>query len=117
MSSPAQTWSAEAEREVLEGLRPQYERQGFTFTIAPDRASLPEFLGSYVPDAIAQKGAQHIAIEVKRTQSPPTQAKIRDIRRLFEGHPEWQFQVVYAGSGPLQSVTVPRLRPKLFALA
>lgn len=111
MSSPAQNWSAEAERDVLESLRPQYEQQGFTFKIAPDRASLPEFLGNYVPDAIAQKGDRNIAIEVKRVQSRPTQAKIQEIRRLFDGHPDWQFTVVYAGPGPLESVTVPSASP------
>jgi uncharacterized protein YutE (UPF0331/DUF86 family) len=111
VSSPAQAWSQEAEGQFLNGLRSRYEAQGFSFTIAPDPADLPAFLGSYKPDALARKPGLNIAIEVKRHPSPATQKRLQDIRRLFEGHPDWQFSVVFMGYEPLQSVTIPPAPP------
>jgi uncharacterized protein YutE (UPF0331/DUF86 family) len=111
VSSPAQAWSQDAEAQFLEGLRSRYEAEGFRFTIAPDRAGLPAFLGSYKPDALAQKPGLNIAIEVKRHPTPSTQKRLQDIRRLFEGHADWQLNVVFMGSEPLQSVTIPPAQP------
>jgi uncharacterized protein YutE (UPF0331/DUF86 family) len=112
MSSPAQTSSHGAEGEFLEGLRSRYEAEGFTFTIESDRSTLPPFLGSYMPDALAQKPGVNIAIEVRRHQSQTTQVYLQDIRRLFAGHPEWQLNVFYVGSGPLRSVKIPTASPE-----
>jgi uncharacterized protein YutE (UPF0331/DUF86 family) len=106
MGLPAQTSSNEV-RTLLEGLRSRYEAEGFTFTIEPVRSMLPPFLGAYAPDALAQKPGLNIAIEVKARQSQATQEDLREIRRLFDGHPDWQFNVFFMGFEPLQSVTVP----------
>jgi len=32
---------------------------------------------------------------------------LKDIRRLFDGRPDWQFQVVFMGADPLQPATIP----------
>jgi hypothetical protein len=101
----------EGEAEFLEGLRSSYEAEGFTFTIGPDQSMLPPFLGTYVPVALAQKPGLNIAIEMKRRQSQATQARLQDIRRLFDGHPDWRFSVFFAGGDPLQSVTIPAASP------
>jgi uncharacterized protein YutE (UPF0331/DUF86 family) len=112
VSSTAQAWSQEAEGQFLETLRPRYEAEGFTFTIGPARTELPSFLGSYVPDALARKPGLNVAIEVKRYQSPATQQTLREIRRLFEGHADWRFNVVFAGAESLQSVTISPAQPE-----
>lgn len=111
MGSPAQVSPASSETEFLESLRSRYEDQGFSFVVAPAPATLPEFFGSYVPDAIAQKQGHNVAIEVKRHQSLPTQNGIREIRRLFEGHSDWQLHVVYKGAGSSPPVTIPVASP------
>lgn len=111
MSWAAQALSHEAEIEFLQGLRSRYEAEGFSFIIAPDRSMLPEFLGTYVPDALARKPNLNIAIEVKQRQTQATQARLQEIRRLFEGHPDWQFSVVFMGSRPLQSIIIPAASP------
>lgn len=110
MSLAAQT-SQEAEVRFLERLRSQYEADGFTFTVSPERSDLPDFLGSYVPDAIARKGDISIAIEVKRYQTPATQTSLRKIRRLFEGHDDWRFNVVFAGGEDLLPEVIPSMPP------
>ena len=112
MTSYAQSWQAETEREFIESLRARYEEEGFTFTAHPDAAKLPDFLGSYIPDALAQKAGRNVVIEVKRRQTPSTERALRDIRRLFEGHSDWQLHVVFMGADPLQLVTIPPAGPE-----
>lgn len=111
MSSPAQSWPGDAEKQFLENLRLPYEDQGFTFTIAPDSRELPDFFGSYTPDALAQKPGLNIAIEVKRRRMSATQLSLQKISQLLEGHPDWQLDVVSMGTDPLQPATIPPALP------
>src|SRR5436309_12144213 len=112
MNSPAQAWSKDAEVKFLESLRTRYEDQGFAFSAAPKRNDLPDFLGSYIPDAVARKPGLNIAIEVKRQQTSASQYSLQKIRRLFEGHPDWQFDVVFVGIDSEQPVTIPPAAPE-----
>jgi hypothetical protein len=111
MSAPAQTVWHGGETAFLQTLRRRYEAEGFTFTVSPDQAMLPAFLGSYQPDAVAWKPGMNIAIEVKRHQSAETQRRLQDIRRLFDGHPDWQFSVVFTGSGDFEGAPIPVAPP------
>lgn len=86
---------AEFERHFLDKLQAQYIEQGFTFIAHPGREQIPEFLGSYRPDAIARKPGTNIAIEVKQYANPAAERSLKEIRRLFEGHPDWQFVISY----------------------
>lgn len=112
MTSYAQSWQAETERDFIEALRARYEQEGFAFTAPPDVAELPDFLGSYMPDALAQKPGRNVVIEVKRRQTPTTDRALRNIRRLLEGHSDWQLHVVFIGDDPLQLVTIPPAGPE-----
>jgi uncharacterized protein YutE (UPF0331/DUF86 family) len=102
--------------EFLEGLRSRYEAEGFSFTVHPDRSVLPDFMIGYTPDAVAWKPGQNVAIELKRNQSPSMQRALQDIRRLFDGHPDWQFHVVYMSTGPLQSISIPSASPEVIRM-
>ncbi len=97
----------EFERQSLEKLRKQYIAQGFNFIEHPGPDQLPEFLGAYSPDAIALKSGTNIAIEVKQRPNPASEQSLKEIRRLFEGHPDWQFVISYGGSDPLTAITIP----------
>lgn len=107
MTSPARSWPEEAEREFLAGLRARFVDQGFTFVVDPPADELPAFLGSYRPDAIAQKPGSNIAIEVKRRPSVAAERPLTEIRRLFEGQSDWQLVVTDMGSDPLRTLTIP----------
>ena len=72
---------------------------------------LPGFMGSYTPDALAQKPGQNIAIEIKSRQSLATEARLQEIRRLFEKRPDWQFSVFVRGSDSSPTTTIPRPSP------
>jgi uncharacterized protein YutE (UPF0331/DUF86 family) len=111
MTSSAQSWQHDLEVQFLERLRARYAEQGFSFIIHPTPAQLPDFFGTYRPDAIAQKPGINIAIEVKRRPTPEVQRSLQEIRRLFDRHPEWQFTVSYMGSDPLLSLAIPVASP------
>ncbi|MEO5372877.1 MAG: DUF86 domain-containing protein [Alphaproteobacteria bacterium] len=112
MAPHFQSRQQEAETEFIEGLRARYEDEGFTFTAHPEAAQLPDFLGSYAPDALAQKPGHNIVIEVKNRQSLSTERTLGRIRQLFKGRPDWQFHVVFMGANdPLQSMTIPTSAP------
>ena len=113
MSAAAEASPQGAEGRFLESLRARYEDQGFTFTVAPDSRELPDFLGSYTPDALARKPGLNIAIEVKRDQTLATQRSLQNIRRLFEGHPDWQFNVAFIGTDPLERIKIPPSTPAM----
>ncbi len=99
------------EAQFLEGLRARYQDQGFTFQIAPEADDLPDFLGSYVPDAIAKKPGLTVAIEMKNHNTSTAQDSLQRIRKLFDGHPDWRFDVVFMGESPTQRLTIPPASP------
>ncbi len=113
MTSAAQVWNKDAKDEFLEGLRARYEEEGFSVTIRPGPEQLPDFFGSYCPDALARKPGLNVAIEVKTRPTSATQRSLVEIRKLFEGHPDWQFNVAFMGSDPMQSVTIPAAAPSI----
>ena len=96
----------EFEQLSLEQLRARYTEQGFTFIVHPGREQIPAFLGSYRPDAIALKPGINIAIEVKQRSNVLAEKSLKDIRRLFKGHPDWQFVISYGGSDPLTAMAI-----------
>jgi uncharacterized protein YutE (UPF0331/DUF86 family) len=53
------------------------------------------------------KQDDRIAIEVKLRQTERASQQLADLRKLFDGHPEWSFKVFYSGA-PGSSVTLNR---------
>ena len=86
-----------AEIAFLESLRADYESRGYKFIIHPAPSDLPEFFATYAPDAIATRSDKNVAIELKSRANSAAQQSLQEIRQLFEGRPNWQFRVVYAG--------------------
>ncbi|PXW65260.1 hypothetical protein [Methylobacterium sp. B4] len=101
----------DAERQFIDTLRRRFEEEGFAFTAEPDPKQLPSFLGSYVPDALAQKAGSNIVIEVKQQPSLTSQRALSDIKRRFDGQPDWQFRVFYRGSDPHSADTIAPVAP------
>lgn len=99
--------SQSAERQFLESLRPQYEDKGYEFVVGPSSSDLPEFFGTYQPDAIAVRTAHKVAIEVKSRSVPANEVSIQRIRRLFQGHPDWHLTIAYIGGEPVHVDSLP----------
>lgn len=106
MTSPAQYQSADSEIQLLAALKAQYLAEGFKVEIQPRPGHLPAFLGTYVPDAIATKPGVNVAIEVRQRRTPATDMRLKEIQQLFEGHPDWQFVVAYAGDDPNKTLAI-----------
>lgn len=114
----AQHQASQEELDLLASLSKQYEAKGFSFETEPDLRSLPDFLGSYVPDAIARKVGKNVAIEVRKSRSRASEFSLQQIRSRFDGHPDWTFAVAYAAEDPLKTLTikptaVPAIRSQL----
>ncbi|SFP96654.1 hypothetical protein [Sphingomonas rubra] len=104
--SAARHEESQAELDLIGSLRQQYEAKGFSFEVAPNRQDVPEFLGSYVPDAIARRGDEYVAIEVKKSRSRASELTLQQIRSRFEGQPNWKFAVAYVAEDPLKTLTI-----------
>jgi uncharacterized protein YutE (UPF0331/DUF86 family) len=98
--------ASQAELDLLATMRKHYEAKGFSFEIEPGPQGLPDFLGSYVPDAIARKSGENVAIEIRESRSRTSQLSLQQIRSRFEGHPDWTFAVAYAAEDPLKTLTI-----------
>jgi len=107
MISRIESVTTGAEERVMQALRARYEGDGFAFTEHPGAATLPDFFGGYVPDAVAVKGDDKIAIEVKPRRGAATEPALAAIDRLFEGRPDWRLHVVFTNPNPLQTLAIP----------
>lgn len=101
------SWRREAELRFLESLRGRFEREGFTYTVEPDVRCLPDFLGSYRPDALAQRPGMNVAIEVLAAPGTEARRRLMDIGNLFRGRSDWRFEVANVGGGPLDHLAIP----------
>lgn len=85
----------ERERLVIEQLIPALELDGYTVYLQPSRYQLPSFMEGYVPDAIAVGPQKKLAIEVVFDE-PSAKGKLDRLRGIFDGHGDWELQVLYA---------------------
>lgn len=96
------------EAEVLQREVRQLEAEGYDVFMQPRPPQTPEFLGSFVPDAIAIGKGKNIIIEVKRsgTLADDALGKIAD---EVKKHADWELRLILvsptssAGKVPLQS--------------
>lgn len=93
-----------AERQAFENVIRDLTNRGYQVVQEPSPEVLPEFLGNFRPDLVAFKeGGPNLVVEVKRRGFPGAN-RLSDVRRRFEGHPDWQFSVVWVD--PLESRTI-----------
>jgi hypothetical protein len=91
MMSEGQLW----ESNVLRNLQAASEARGLTFYVNPPREVIPDFLGSYQPDAIAVGPEGGIIIEVKRGRSSEYETQVAAIAQRIANQKGWEFRVVY----------------------
>jgi uncharacterized protein YutE (UPF0331/DUF86 family) len=92
---------------ILDRLRADYEERGFSFVVAPGAESLPDFLGSYRPDAIAQKEGENVIIEIIRQQHSPGEQPLADLREGLANHKDWKLNIIYARERPEDLIVIP----------
>lgn len=82
------------EANALERLIPDLKADGYDVVREPGKDQLPVFLKNYRPDLIAYRGNEKIAFEFKRN-SEREKYSLEAISKLFEGHKDWEFRVVW----------------------
>lgn len=82
------------EQVALEAELDRLKAEGYTVHKEPSDALIPEFMKGFRPSALALSPSRKIAIDVITDSGI---AKIRSglSRRLFEGHRDWEFRVLY----------------------
>lgn len=95
------------ERTATEYVAKNLLEQGYEVVREPTPEVVPEFLGKYRPDLIAFKaGSPSLVIEIKRRKAYAN-IKLADIRRLFKGHDDWEFRVVWVDLVSPEVISLP----------
>ena len=90
----------QAEKAVLDAHEPAWRAQGYTVLRRPSGSSLPSFLHSYEPDALLLGRTPTVVVEVVRKGQPHVESRIRRLKELLSGHPDWRLEILYAGEEP-----------------
>lgn len=72
-----------------------YQRQGYQVYAEPGEAAarIPFDLNGYRPDLLAEKGEEHLLIEVRSDQVPLPIERFQDLTLRVRQHPGWRFVV------------------------
>jgi uncharacterized protein YutE (UPF0331/DUF86 family) len=95
------------EREALDELERRLGGKGYVLQREPRGASLPDFLATFEPDAIATGREPKLLIEVitQRGSSDDKTAKVKQLREVLDGNPDWKLEILYAvPSAPLPAM-------------
>ena len=82
------------EKQRTHALAEEYRSKGYQVIEEPSQEQLPDFLSNYRPDLLVQKGNEGIVVEVKSRASLAKNPKIRDLARLLQTKPRWNFELV-----------------------
>ena len=82
------------EKQRTHDLAEEYRSKGYQVIEEPSHEQLPDFLSGYRPDLLVQKGNEGIVVEVKSRASLAKDPKIRDLARLLQTKPSWNFELL-----------------------
>ena len=102
--------AAEQQWDTLERLREDFEAKGYQFFVEPGRDQRPEFLGDYLPDALAFGQNDKVIIEVKPHGSRGVKIPLAQLAQKVPPGSGWRYLLVYAGQDPSEVIDLPRPR-------
>jgi hypothetical protein len=73
--------------------------RGYEVIEEPSPEQLPDFLAGYHPDLLIRRGDNAIIVEVKSRSSLAKDPQIRELARLLQTKPHWDFELVVVGEG------------------
>jgi hypothetical protein len=82
-----------SEQQVLAREVARLESEGYDVFLQPRAPLVPEFLGDYVPDAVATGNGKKIVLEVARPSKAESE-KLREVASRFAKQREWEFKVL-----------------------
>lgn len=84
--------AAASEAEVLRGVIPELEAEGYDVFIRPRPPLVPAFLGSFQPDAIAIRSDKKLLVEI--VSRPNADKELERLRGLLKDQPSWELRVI-----------------------
>lgn len=87
----------ESERAVLDQHEPRLVAEGYRVIRHPRREDVPQFLGHFLPDALAVGRQPNLVLEVIRKGSPNAEEKVRRLKTLLGERPDWRLEILYSG--------------------
>jgi hypothetical protein len=85
------------ERQRARAIAEEYRSRGYEVIEQPSPEQLPEFLAGYHPDVLVQRGDEAIIVEVKSRSSLTKDPRIREMARVVQAEPHWNFELVVVG--------------------
>jgi REase_AHJR-like len=85
------------ERQRARAIAEEYRSRGYKVIEQPSPEQLPEFLVGYHPDVLVQRGDEAIIVEVKSRSSLIKDPRIKELARLVQAEPHWNFELVVVG--------------------
>jgi hypothetical protein len=87
------------ERQRVRTIAEEYRSRGYEVIEEPSPKQLPNFLSGYQPDLLVRRGNEAVVIEVKSRSSLAKDPQVRDLARLLQAKPGWNFELVVVGEG------------------
>jgi REase_AHJR-like protein len=81
-----------AEAQVLMGVIPELEAEGYDVFVHPRPPVAPAFLGDFQPDAIAIRADRKLVVEV--VSRPGIDKKLQRLSSLLKDQPSWELRVI-----------------------
>src|SRR5207247_5142463 len=97
--------SEQMEKERIEQLVSEYEREGYKVQVQPRGSDLPSFLREFRPDLVAMSGTRNVVIEVKSTSNFDAD-EVQKLAKLLESKPSWKLEVVLVNPPVARDVTM-----------
>ncbi len=95
------------EQVRIKQLTEEYRRGGYEVIVRPKPHQLPDFLEGYLPDMIVGRDGEWTAIAVKSRRALAAGTQTRDLARLIENRPDWNFElIVVSDERPHESMEV-----------
>jgi uncharacterized protein YutE (UPF0331/DUF86 family) len=85
------------ERRRARAIAEEYRSRGYEVIEEPSPAQLPDFLSGYRPDLLVRKGEEAIIVAVKSRSSLAEDLQTRDLARLLQTKPHWNFELIVVG--------------------
>lgn len=87
------------EKQRARAIAEEYRSRGYEVIEEPSPGQLPAFLSGYHPDLLIRKGDEAIIVEVKSRSSLAKDSQVKDLAKLLQTKPDWNFELVMVGEG------------------
>jgi hypothetical protein len=85
------------ERRRARAIAEEYRSRGYEVIEEPSPAQLPDFLSGYRPDLLVRRGNESIIVAVKSRSSLAKDLQTRDLARVLQTKPHWNFELIMVG--------------------